>query len=96
LQFRKDKSTRIDPVPVPEAPTEVLDDPKADSNEPAEPEIVDEADEAEPSLPRSSQTTAGKHGNLYKEPRSTVNINSLVPFHLVNLILRPLKMHKQY
>ena len=86
------QSTRTDPVPVPKAP-EVLDDPKADSDRPAEPEI---ADEAKPPLRRSSRTTAGKHGNLHKEPRSTVSTNSLVAFHLVNLILRTLKTYKQY
>ena len=71
-------STRTDAVPVPEIPTEVPDDPEAGSDEPAEPEIADE----EPPLRRSRWTTTGKHGNLHKEPRSTVNINSLEAFHL--------------
>ena len=89
----KRESTRTEAVPVPETPIEVPDDPEAGSNEPAEPEI---ADEAEPPLRRSTWTTAGKHGNLHREPCSTVNINALVAFHLVNLILRTLKMYKQF
>ena len=93
--------TRTDSVPVPDTPTEVPEDLEAGSDGPAEPEIADEAepeiaDEAEQPLRRSSRTTAGKHGNLHKEPRSTVQINSLVAFHLVNLILIALRTHKQY
>ena len=84
----KRQGTRTDPVPVPATPIEVPDNPEAGSDEPAGPEA---ADEAQPPLRRSRRTTAGKHGNLYNEPRSTVNINSLVAFHLVNLILRTLK-----
>ena len=89
----KRQSTRTDPVPVPETPTEVLDDPGASSNEPTEPEV---ADESQLSLQRSRRTTAGKHGNLLNDSRSAVKINSLVPFNLVNLILRTLKKNKQH
>lgn len=89
----KRRSARTNPVPVPETPAEVLDDPGAGSDEPTEQEV---ADEAQPPLRRSGRTTAGKHGNLHNEPRSTVNINSLAAFHLVNLILGTLKSNKRH
>ena len=88
----KRQSARTDPVPVPKTPAEDLDDPGASSNEPTKPKVTDEA---QLPLRRSRRTTAGKHGNLHNEPRSTVNINSLEAFHLVNLILRTLKTNRQ-
>lgn len=73
----KRQSGRTNPVPVPETLAEVLDDPGAGSDEPTEQDV---ADGAQPPLRRSSRTTAGKHGNLHNEPRSTVNIKLFSSF----------------
>ena len=70
------------PVPVPDVPAE-----GHDVN--ADEEAVEDK-EPDPPPRRSTRSTAGKHGNPNREPRSAASMNSVAALHLVNFILRNL------